>query len=195
MLTRHISRRLAAYLDGALSDTEARRAELHLRGCARCRAEYEQSRSAKAALVHLPLVQAPQSIWASIESGIRIPAPVAFPWRLAVAGAALLALVLAVFWFTLRPPGPRWEVLRLAGAPVVEKTPIRGSARISAGQWIETDAVSRAAVVIGVIGSVNVAPNTRLRIVTAQPGEHRLALARGAIQAKISAPPRLFFVD
>jgi hypothetical protein len=32
-------------------------------------------------------------------------------------------------------------------------------------------------------------------VVTARPGEHRLALARGEIRAKISAPPRLFFVE
>jgi hypothetical protein len=31
--------------------------------------------------------------------------------------------------------------------------------------------------------------------VTNRPEEHRLALARGEIRAKISAPPRLFFVD
>jgi hypothetical protein len=42
---------------------------------------------------------------------------------------------------------------------------------------------------------VEVAPNTRLRVVTARPGEHRLALARGEIRAKILAAPRLFFVD
>jgi hypothetical protein len=32
-------------------------------------------------------------------------------------------------------------------------------------------------------------------VVTARPGEHRLALARGEIRAKISAAPKLFFVD
>ena len=53
MLTRHISRHLAAYLDGALPDNEARRAELHLRDCVRCRSECEQIRSAKAALAQL----------------------------------------------------------------------------------------------------------------------------------------------
>jgi hypothetical protein len=31
--------------------------------------------------------------------------------------------------------------------------------------------------------------------VTARPSEHRLALARGEIRAKISAPPKLFFVE
>jgi FecR-like protein/putative zinc finger protein len=194
MLTRHISRRLVAYLDGALPDHEARRAELHLRDCVRCRTECEQIRSAQDALAHLPLIEAPDSVWASIESGLRRPVPAPFSWRLP-ATAAALALVLAVYWFTLRPLGARWEVLRLAGAPVVGTTPIANSARIGAGQWIETDASSRATVVIGAIGSVTVAPNTRLRVVTAKPGEHRLALAHGRIQAKISAPPRLFFVD
>ena len=47
----------------------------------------------------------------------------------------------------------------------------------------------------GTIGTVEVAPNTRLRVVAARPGEHRLALQRGRIHATISAPPRLFFVD
>src|SRR5204862_6898290 len=64
-----------------------------------------------------------------------------------------------------------------------------------AGEWIETDARSRATVKVGEIGSVEVTPNTRLRVVTARPGEHRLALARGEIRARISAPPKLFFVD
>jgi hypothetical protein len=42
---------------------------------------------------------------------------------------------------------------------------------------------------------VEVEPNTRLRIITARAGEHRLALAHGEIRARISAPPKLFFVD
>ena len=48
---------------------------------------------------------------------------------------------------------------------------------------------------MGVIGSVDVDSNTRLRIVVARPGEHRLALGSGQISASISAPPRLFFVE
>ena len=48
---------------------------------------------------------------------------------------------------------------------------------------------------IGEIGSVEVEPNTQVRVVATRPTEHRLALHRGEIQAKISAPPKLFFVD
>jgi hypothetical protein len=70
-----------------------------------------------------------------------------------------------------------------------------GLSHRSGNEWIETDSVSRATLKIGEIGSVELAPNTRVRVVTARPDEHRLALARGEIRAKISAPPRLFFVD
>ena len=61
--------------------------------------------------------------------------------------------------------------------------------------WIETDGASHRTIRIGEIGFVEVEPNTRLRVVTDGPNEHRLALARGEIRAKISAPPKLFFVD
>jgi hypothetical protein len=64
-----------------------------------------------------------------------------------------------------------------------------------AGEWIETDSKSRTTLRIGEIGFVEIEPSTRVRIVKALPGEHRLALARGEIRAKISAPPKLFFVD
>jgi hypothetical protein len=86
-------------------------------------------------------------------------------------------------------------VLRIAGTPLVGAKPISGSARAGAGEWIETDAGSRATIQVGTIGSVEVAPGTRVRVVTARSGEHRIALARGEIRAKILAPPKLFFVD
>jgi hypothetical protein len=66
---------------------------------------------------------------------------------------------------------------------------------VEKGQWIETDSHSRATVQVGTIGSVEIEPGTRLQVVKAQPGEHRLALAQGEIRARISAPPKLFFVD
>ena len=195
MLSRHISRRLAAYVDGTLPDHEARRAEVHLSGCARCRSEYEQMRTARAAMEQLALVEAPETIWASIESALQQSARTAVRWRLVLAATAALALAGAVYWSLGPRVGARWEVLRLAGTPVVGTRPLQGAGRIGPGEWIETDAASRASVKIGAIGSVEVEPNTRLRVVTAQAGEHRLALAHGQIQATISAPPRLFFVE
>jgi hypothetical protein len=104
-------------------------------------------------------------------------------------------LAVAAYFAMARHAGTRWDVVRIDGSPVVNQKHIRGEGRIGAGEWIETDSGSSATVKVGEIGSVEVGPNTRLRIVTARAGEHRLALAHGEIRARISAPPRLFFVD
>jgi hypothetical protein len=100
-----------------------------------------------------------------------------------------------VYWRVVHRFEPRWEVVNIEGSPAVGAKRIRGGGQIGAGEWIETDAGSRATVKIGKIGSVEIAPNTRVQVVTELPQEHRLALMRGEIRAKISAPPKLFFVD
>lgn len=199
MFTRHISRQLAAYIDGKLSPSKARQAESHMALCALCRDDYEQVRFGMAMIEHLPEVEAPEAIWASIEAGFQenrsgaktMPGP----WRLAFAVAVVLALAGAVYWPVAHQSGTRWEVVRLDGSPEVGAKHIRGAGQVGAGEWIETDSGSRAAVKVGQIGSVEVAPNTRVRVVTAMPGEHRLALAHGEIRARILAPPKLFFVE
>jgi len=199
MFTRHVSRRLAAFIDGELPPPKARQAEVHLGRCALCQADREQIRFGMEILEHLPSVGAPEAIWASIEAACReSPSrkpPAAHRWRLAFAATLVLTLVGAAYWRVAHPFGVRWEVVRLAGSPAVDAKHIRGVGRIGAGEWIETDSVSRASVKVGQIGSVEIAPNTRVRVVTARAGEHRLALERGEIRARIYAPPRLFFVD
>jgi hypothetical protein len=111
----------------------------------------------------------------------------------------LLLLILAaggaLWWHWARQPKAYWEVVRLEGAPAVGSTRLEGTGRLGVGEWIETDGASRARVKVGAIGSVDVGPNTRLRLVAARAGEHRLALGSGRIAADISAPPRLFFVE
>jgi hypothetical protein len=89
----------------------------------------------------------------------------------------------------------RWQVVGLAGSPTVGAKQIRGAGQVGAGEWIETDARSSATVKVGEIGSVEIEPNTRVRVVAMRPREHRFALVRGEIRAKISAPPKLFLVD
>jgi FecR protein/Putative zinc-finger len=185
MLTRHISRRLAAYIDGQLAHRPARQAELHIGQCARCRAEYEQVKVGMATLESLHLVEAPEAIWLSIVKAQPRRAPAVRFWRFAVAAAILLAAIATIYWRLEH----RWEVAS------VDAKGAKHLSRIAAGEWIETDSGSRATVKVGEIGSVEIAPNTRVRVLTARPDEHRLALARGEILAKITAPPRLFFVN
>jgi hypothetical protein len=199
MLTRHVSRQLAAHLDGQLAPSEAQQVELHLRLCPRCQAEHEQVRRGMAMMEHLPPVEAPERVWSSIQAAFQEnrsrQTPAVLRWRWAFAATVVLALGGAAYWRLALPSGTRWEVARLAGSPSVGTKPLSGVGQIGAGEWIETDARSRATVKVGEIGSVEVAPNTRVQVVTARAGEHRLALARGEIRATISAPPKLFFVD
>jgi hypothetical protein len=190
MFTKHVSRRLAAYLDGELPTPGVREVEAHLDRCRACRAEREQVQLGIESLDYLPRAAAPDSIWLAIEAALDRPrtrhARPAAPWRLAFAAAAVLLLIATAWWMVARRAQTRWAVTRLAGTTVSD---------IGAGEWISTDAVSRARVRVGTIGSVEVEPNTRLRLVAARPDEHRFELARGSIHATITAPPRLFFVN
>lgn len=117
----------------------------------------------------LPVVEAPEAIWGAIEARLTRPDRAARRTDLRWAWAAVcLAFLVAVIW---------WVAWR------------RGR------EWIETDAQSRVVVKVGAIGTVEVEPNTRVRVVTDRASEHRFALAHGEIRASISAPPKLFFVD
>ena len=152
-----------------------------------------------AAVERLPKsVQPPRDLWPGIEARIagkgRIPA---FPRRwalLPLAAAAAVAALLLGRHRAFQPAGA-WEVTRLAGRPLVGETPVGASGTLRVGQWLETDDSSRAVILVADIGHVDVKPGTRIRLVRARATDHRLALARGAIFAKVDAPPRLFFVE
>jgi hypothetical protein len=143
-------------------------------------------------LRNLPLAKAPDSIWASIEASLDAPlagrraAPLRV-LRWGIAAAALIA-VSAGAWYATRPPKAAWDVVRVDGT-------ITEHGKIAVGEWLQTDGSSRARISVGDIGTIEVAPNTRVRMVASRPGEQRLRLARGEISASVSAPPRLFFVD
>ena len=135
----------------------------------------------------LPVVKAPDSIWRSIESSLNVPERRTSRFRVLQWAAALVAVIGIVSWYATRPALPSWQVSRLQGSPSAES--------IKVGEWLQTDASSRARITVGNIGVVDVEPNTRVRLVAAGPTEHRLTLARGEISAVVTAPPRLFLVD
>jgi anti-sigma factor RsiW len=195
---RHVSSQLAAHLDGTLPRRTEHQVDVHLQECARCRAERDEVRSGIEAMRHLSPVGAPDSVWTAIEAqlaNVRPRRATTGSWQLAVFASVVLALVGATAWQLAQPSSVRWPVRRIAGTPAVSGRSLGSAGDIGAGEWVETDANSRATITIGKIGSVEVAPNTRVRIVATRADEHRLALPRGTIRATISAPPRLFFVD
>jgi len=84
-----------------------------------------------------------------------------------------------------------FAVETLAGAPIIEG----GSDRIGVGGLLETDGRSTARIAVADIGTVDVSPNSRVRLEETGKAEHRLSLERGKLHAKIFARPRLFVVD
>ena len=143
----------------------------------------------------LPLVSAPEGMWESILASVNAdPARTGLRWwrwaaALSLIGGALLA------WYAFRLKPASWEVVRLNGTPVVDSRRVTAAGKIRVGEWLRTDASSRARIEVGSIGTVEVGPNSQLRLLAAKPNEHRLELSRGEISAVVSAPPRLFFVD
>ena len=113
----------------------------------------------------------------------------------ALTAAAAILLVATAAWFAFGLRRNAWAVQRVAGTPIVDGQAIAGSGRLGIGEWLVTDAVSRASVAVSRIGRVDVDPNTRIQLVESEGREHRMALERGTIHARIWAPPRFFYVN
>jgi len=189
-------RQLSPYLDGELEQPASVWLERHLAGCHRCRERYENQRFASRLVANLPLPAAePAPPWSPPDVAAK---PLGQPRRLVfklAPIAAVLSLAVVAAWYFLSGPKVSWEVARLSGQPEIEANPIARTARWRAGEWLETDANSRALIQVGQLGQVEVDPRSRVRLVNAGDGEHRLELSRGRLYASIVAPPRLFQVE
>jgi len=109
--------------------------------------------------------------------------------------AAMLVLVLGATLLLRFQDRASWVVTRVEGAPHVASRLISNSGRLGLGEWLVTDSASRAVIDVGVIGEVEVKPDSRVQLLRADASDHRLALQQGAIFARIWAPPRLFSVE
>ena len=127
--------------------------------------------------------------------------PRTLTWTLAGLSAVAAALLIAAAgWYAVGSLRHGWLVQTIAGSPVVDGIQTGGAkssadVRLGVGEWLETDGLSRARIAVGRIGRVDVEPNTRLQLVEARGREHRMALTRGTIHARIWAPPKLFYVN
>jgi predicted anti-sigma-YlaC factor YlaD len=207
MFRKHVNKKLSAYLHSELDQEESRRVAEHLSGCRRCRDEYEEirfgARLAQRLSDDLARAQAPDGLWGEIATMIeraertrRNPLFVWPPLKIALAGAAMvLVIATGVFWFYQRAARPAWDVTRIEGSPKIGSKTVGNAGKLRVGEWLMTDDSSRAKIDVGEIGYVQVDPGSRVRLVEAKADEHRLALARGKMQAFIWAPPRQFYVD
>jgi hypothetical protein len=119
-------------------------------------------------------------------------------WWPSLATAAAVVLVAGGGWLLYRAYSAGWAVQSVTGAPVVGGVPIEKSGagvRLRVGEWVTTDATSRARLSVGRVGRVDVDPDTRVQLVQAGTDEQRMSLVRGTIHAQIWAPPKLFYVN
>jgi hypothetical protein len=216
MFTEHVIKKLSAYCNGELAGDESRRVAAHLLKCERCHKAYDRICLGVRLAEQLPQMSAPAEMWSDIEALLdaKTHPSVAkaktwdgwFNWRLLqwATAAALLLIVCAggviiyrrmMVQPTLPSPCMAWPVTSLAGTPRIDGHRIAATGCFEAGELLETDAGSRVNVNIPQIGEVEIAPNSRVRLITTNLSEHRLALERGVLRATITAPPRLFFVD
>ena len=210
MFIKHVSKKLSAYAGAELNLNESRAVAEHLISCLRCRSEFETVKFGAALAAQIPQAYAPSSIWPAIESALdRNPALLSarrhqlfnLPRASAFALASLALLVLIGFAAVLYFRKPSvvdsggWNVARVAGAPRIGSSALQENGKLTLGQWLETDGSSRAKIELQDIGQVEIDPNTRVRLIETKATEHRLELERGRMSARISAPPKLFFVN
>jgi hypothetical protein len=113
--------------------------------------------------------------------------------------AMAAAILVGVFWggteLVRRMGAQGWEVTDVAGVPTISSRPVAAGARLPVDGWLETDGRSTARLTVGTIGRISVEPGTRLRLVSARSGNHRLQLERGTLHATIWAEPGQFAVE
>jgi hypothetical protein len=217
MFSRHVTKDISAYCHGELSSEESKQFAEHIISCIKCRTKFEEVKLGIKLAERLPQLSAPEHLWRDLEPLLekQTETPVAqaslapsgfWTWRVQFAAAAVLLIVACAgaWWFYSHPSDgpthpngskPSWLVRRLNGTPKIGSETISGNGQLAIGEWLETDGSSRAQIAVGSIGNVDIDENTRVRLLAAQPTEHRLELTRGKMSARIWAPPRLFFVE
>ena len=189
MFNSHVVKSLTRYCDGELSAAEVERVDAHLESCAQCRATLDDIQFSARLVRQLSAVSAPASVWNGIDAALSEPRR-RFAGQFAMRWAFVCTLVLAVaasaYWWTRDAASGPWEVAHASDGT---------TRRMAAGEWVETEQGSKARIIVGRLGTVDVEPGTRVRLGEVRDSEYRLALARGTISAEINAPPRLFIVD
>lgn len=200
MFSNHVTSLSSAYFHDELAPRENQRVAEHLLLCPTCRADFDELKLGARFAEQLQIVSAPESIWPGVftqlDHNVR-PVRLWFVKPLAI--TAMIVVLVAgglLFVRSNRSTGVgQWNVARLGGSPQIDSQQIGDRSKLGVGQWLETDATSRAQIDVATIGNVEIDPNSRVRLLETNSSEHRLELARGRLSAHISAPPKLFFVN
>jgi len=214
-----VKNRLNPFIDGELAPAEAEAVRAHTLECAACAAEAAALRTLRETAIALPRdIDPGEDLWPAIERviandasrprgwrgwiGDRTRAGAGHHrvvWRAALAAAVVTAVALGVREWRARTgigeSSSAWEVTSLEGAPRVGTRDVTSPTPLARGEWLRTDADSRARLSVPSVGRVDVGPASAVRLLDADAHQHRIELAEGTLSAFIWAPPRLFFVE
>ena len=215
----HVADEIGALIDGTLGRDDADRVRAHLGSCLDCRRLHNALRDGLAAVRELPVYAPPASVWSGIVRALdgqdSTPASpqngeprdarprgrrrwAEMPGWWSPRAAAVLAIVATgalASSYALGVHQSSWSIEQVEGAPLAGTRTIVKGGSLAEGEWLETDASSRARLSIGTLGSADVGPGSRLRLVQAGGVERSLRIERGSIDARVWAPPRFFLVE
>ncbi len=214
MREKHYKKKLLAFLNRELTEAEQQLVGEHIFYCKPCRREHDEIKFGINLAKNLKRMDAPNSVWQNIEKGLNVNHPTMHSdnvhvgtRKMVLAFASVIALVVVtsiLYFFTLSnpkltletstyKPSLAWQVEKLSGKLVITNS--KENKSLSIGGTLETDSKSSAKIEVADIGQVKIAPNSLVKLVNSSKTEHRLSLERGALEAQIYAPPRLFVVD
>ena len=194
----HVAAEIGELIDGTLPRDEAERVRAHIATCLACRRTYDEVHAAIRSIGDLPSFDPPASVWDDIVrelDGAAAPAPPRRRWTRYAAAAAVVGVAAFGYSVALGMYHSSWAIERVTGAPVVGARTVVNSDALGEGEWLETDAASRARLSIGTLGSADVGPGSRVMLVQAGGAERSLRVERGSIAARVWAPPRFFVVE
>lgn len=112
----------------------------------------------------------------------------------ALAAGLLMVLALGAFAWTFLQPGS-WSAEAITGSPTLDGARLRGSVDVPPGAWLEVGEGERARLQVGLLGTVELDPGTRVQVLASRDRFHRLHLAEGRLIATTLMPPRWFSVE
>jgi hypothetical protein len=112
-----------------------------------------------------------------------------------LAAAACLLLAVGAALRSTWQPGQTWKVTALSGTPMIDRQPIAGNGRMHVGGLLVTDSLSLAKIRLGLMGVIEVQPNTTVQLEATGAGRHRISVKSGTISARLWAPPATLSVD
>ena len=106
-------------------------------------------------------IEPPHDLWPGIEARIGRAGGGRRAWTQRWYWVPLAAAAVLVLFLLGRRERNTWDIITLAGRPVVGQLRLTASGRLHVGDWVQTDDSSRALIAVGKIGQLEVRPDTR----------------------------------